>query len=147
MAMQVDEVEVIEPWQERLRADNREGARELVRLLDLTKGRDGLAVAAKDLGISQKEGKEKKGAPQLRKEVLDRLHSKAAALLQEGAAEPATTRGRADQPAEEGSSRAHQPAADDGRDGADAAPNEVEVIEWLRPQANPEPRCSVPTGT
>ncbi len=51
-------------WQGRLRADTSERARELVRLLDLTKGRDGLAVAAKALDVAQDEGKKKKGAPQ-----------------------------------------------------------------------------------
>ena len=75
-------------WQIRLRADRRDEARNLVRILELSKGlqRD-VRIAATELNITQRDSnKRPRNVPQLREEVLNNLQAKAAALSPDGAA-------------------------------------------------------------
>ena len=96
-------------WQDRLRADTSDRARELVRLLDLTKSRDDLPEVARALGdVKQKRGKTKKGPAELRQDGFHSLQRKAAALLTQALPGPAAAHSE--------SNRARQPVERDPRE-------------------------------
>ena len=104
-------------WQDRLRADTSDRARELVRLLDLTKSRDDLPEVARALGdVKQKRSKNKKGPAELRQDCLHSLQRKATALLTQALPGPAAAHSE--------SNRARQPVERD--------PLELMLWMWMQ---------------